>query len=98
MKNGKFSVVYDDRYVANSNGDLYIVDEQGKLVVVNNLEMQNKKKVIFAAGNSGGDFYDIQYIAEQPNTLSIAVEPRGNLTKLVKKYPDKIIQLNSDEI
>lgn len=98
LKNNKFSVVYDDRYVKNPDEKLYIVDGSGKLIAVKNLEKTERSKVVFAAGNSGGDYYIILYVAEQPDTLSIAVEPRGSLPKLVKKYSDKIVQLNSDEI
>ena len=98
LKNNTFSVVYNDQYVKNPKDELYIVDTIGKLIVVKNLEKKYNTKVIFSAGNSGGDYYDIQYVAEQPDTLSIAVEARGDLTKLVTDYPDKIVQLNSDEI
>ena len=98
LKNGNFSIVYDNRYVKNPENELYIVDEQGKLTVVKNLEEKYHTKVIFAAGNSGGDYYDIQYVVQKPDSLSIAVEPRGKLTDLVKKYPKKIVTLNSKEI
>ncbi len=98
MKNGKFSVVYDNRYVENPKGKLYIVDEKGKTVVAKNIEKWSKSKIVFAAGNSGGDYYDIKYVLQKPDTLAIAVEPRGELPELVKEYPGKVVQLNSDEI
>ncbi|MCP3940745.1 MAG: hypothetical protein GY710_04595 [Desulfobacteraceae bacterium] len=98
MKNGNISVVYDNRYVKNPYGKLYIVDEQGKAVVARNLEKKNNSKVVFAAGNSGGDYNGIKYVLQKPDTLVIAVEPRGDLPKLIEEYPGKIVQFNSDEI
>lgn len=94
LKNGTFSVVYDDSYVQNKEGKLYIVDEYGKVVVIKNLEAKFKTKAVFVAGNSGGDFYDVGYVAEQPDTLCIAVDARGKLVDQVKKYGDKIIEVN----
>ena len=98
MDNNEFSVVYDNRYVTNPDGKLYIVDEYGKEVVVKNLEKKEKTEAKFVAGNSGGDFYDTRYVVDKPGTLAIAVEARGDLTELVSDYPEKIIPLNSDEI
>ena len=98
MKNDIFSVVYDDRYVKNSEKELYIVDDEGKEVAGKNLEKNENNKIIFVAGNSGGDYYIMKYVSEQPNTLSIAVEPRGKLPEIVKEYTEKIISLSSDEI
>ena len=98
MKDNKFSVVYDNRYVSNDDGTLYIVDCEGKEVVVKNLEKKFAKKAIFVAGNSGGDFYDTQYVVNQPGTLAIAVEARGDLTKLVKEYPENIVALDTLDI
>lgn len=93
LKNNTFSVVYDDSYVHNKEGKLYIVDEYGKEIVIKNLEEKFNTKAVFVAGNSGGDFYDVGYVAEQPGTLCIAVDARGKLTDQLKKYGDKIIEV-----
>jgi len=98
LKNNTFSVVYDNRYVANSEKKLYIVDDYGKEVVVKNLEKKAGKKIIFAAGNSGGDYYDISYVIGKSDGIAIAVEPRGTLEELAKDYPNKIVSLDSKEI
>ncbi len=98
LKDDVFSVVYDDRYVKNSENKLYIVDDEGKVVAGNNLEKKENSKIIFVAGNSGGDYYIMKHVSAQPDTLSIAVEPRGTLTEVVKQYPSKIVTLDSDEI
>ncbi|MCP3967139.1 MAG: haloacid dehalogenase-like hydrolase [Lentisphaerae bacterium] len=98
LKNGTFSNVYDNRYVENSDGKLRIVDEVGKLVVVKNLMKKTGAKVRFAAGNSGGDVHMISYVAKQPDSLCIAVEPRGDLKQLLPEHPDNIIEITSDEV
>ena len=98
LKNNRFSVIYDDRFVQNRGHKHYIVDGEGKLIVVKNLEKKYNSEVIFAAGNSGGDFYDVRYVVEKPYAMAIAVEPRGDLVNLVKDYPQKIVELNSSEI
>ncbi len=98
LEDDKFSVVYDNRYVTNPEGKLYIVDEYGKEIVIKNLEKREKTEAKFVAGNSGGDFYDTRYVVEKPGTIAIAVEPRGDLKDVVDNYPDKIITLNSEEI
>ena len=98
LKDDIFSVVYDNRYVKNSEKKLYIVDDEGKVIAGNNIEKKEKSKIIFVAGNSGGDYFIMKHVSEQPGTLAIAVEPRGTLSEVVKKYPNKIITLDSNEI
>lgn len=90
-----FTNVYDSRFVQNSGDNkLYIVDGPGKYVAIKTyVEKMVKKPAIFYAGNSGGDYEAIDYILSQKgdNVLSIAVNPRGTLLDLVKKYPEKIV-------
>jgi hypothetical protein len=98
LDNNTFSVVYDNRYVKNSENKLYIVDHEGKVIVVKNLEKKAKSKVMLVAGNSGGDYDDTKYVVSQSGTLAISVVPSGTLKKLAADNPDKIVTLDSDEI
>ncbi|MCP3967140.1 MAG: hypothetical protein GY750_01270 [Lentisphaerae bacterium] len=98
LKNGKFSNFYDDMYVRSPDGKLYIVNETGKLIVMRNLENCTGKTIEFAAGNSGGDYSMINYVAKQPAGLCIAVETRGKLRELLPKYPHTIIELTTEEV
>ena len=98
LKNDIFSVVYDDRYVKNSEDKLYIVDDEGKVIAGKNIEKNENSEIVFVAGNSGGDYYIMKHVSEQSGTLAIAVEPRGKLPEVIKQYPDKIVSLDSSEI
>ncbi|MFN3235269.1 MAG: hypothetical protein ACE365_07680 [Gammaproteobacteria bacterium] len=106
--NGKFTMVYDDRFVdvASPNGPLYlernIVDGPGKTIVMKNyIKKKSHKPIVFYAGNSGGDYEIVQYVLNQSNGLDafvVAVNPVGTLTDLVKKYvPQGKLAVVSDQ-
>ena len=98
-KHGVLTAVYDNSYtsVPNSN-KLYVVNGQGKLIVINNyINKRVKKPFVFYAGNSGGDYQAIQALVTKRggNVLAVAVNPIGSLRKLVKKYPHKIVVIKT---
>jgi phosphoserine phosphatase len=92
---GRFTIVYDDRFVRLSgrNNPFFlernIVDGEGKEIAIRNyIEEKRDKPVVFYAGNSGGDYEAIEYVLDQEelDTLAVAVNPKGTLTDLVVKY------------
>lgn len=92
---GRFTMVYDDRFVriSDSNNPFFlernIIDGVGKAVAIRHyMEPKAGQPVVFYAGNSGGDYEAIQYILSQKDldTLVVAVNPRGTLKDLVAKY------------
>lgn len=89
------SNVDDYSWTKNDKGDLYVVDGYGKKLACENLEKKFGKSVIFVAGNSNGDFYDMGFVADKKDTLSIAINPRGaDLPGLVKQHPENILVLS----
>ncbi|QSH41157.1 hypothetical protein P0136_09485 [Lentisphaerota bacterium ZTH] len=98
LKNGKFSNFYDDRYVNSPNGKLYIVNKEGKVIAMKKIEKNTGKSFEFAAGNSGGDYNMLEYVASKPDSLCIAVEPRGSLCELLSRFPETIIELTTEEV
>ncbi len=94
--NGRFSLVYDDRFVKlpglpNQSDDLehIPVDSEGKeFAIARYVVPQAGHPAVFYAGNSGGDYEAIDLILNQPNlsTFSIAVNPRGTLLDEVTAY------------
>lgn len=99
LKNCVFSIVYDDRYVKNDKGNLYIVDHEGKAIAMNNIAQKDGNIAIFAAGNSDGDFNDIQAVTDDNKHLAIAVAPAAGseLEKLVKSRPENTVELTEHE-
>ncbi len=88
---GTFSRVYDDRFLKAREPDLYIVDEKGKALAIQDyVEKVDPEPVVFCAGNSGGDVEMIKYVlgkpGQYPNHMCLAVNPRGTLPKLLKVY------------
>jgi hypothetical protein len=98
MKNDIFSVVYDNIYVKGPGKELYIVDDEGKVIAGTGIEKKEDSTIAFVAGNSGGDYYIMKHVVAKPDTLAIAVEARGKLPEVVKQFPEKIVSLNSEEI
>jgi hypothetical protein len=86
---GKFSFVYDNRFVKNSGGQRFVVDGEGKEVAINNyLLPRAKEPMVMYVGNSGGDFEAMEYVLSQEDVdvLGISVNPRGTLEDLVTRY------------
>lgn len=101
MKNNRFSVVYDNRYTQNPENKLYIVDHEGKEIVVKNLEKWENSKALFVAGNSDGDLNDSQFIINRDkNAFGIEVNPSptSQLYKFSEAHKDQIVTLNSNEL
>ncbi|HCU04790.1 MAG TPA: hypothetical protein DIC51_00475 [Coxiellaceae bacterium] len=92
--NHKFSMIYDDRYTTNNLNQLYVVEGEGKKIVLERyIPKREKTPIIFYAGNSGGDYAAMQYVLSQKNlnTLGIGVNPQGTLKQLKEKYFKKLI-------
>lgn len=101
MKNNRFSVVYDDRYTQNSENKLYIVDHEGKEIVVKNLEKWEHATARFVAGNSDGDFNDTRFVINKDaDTFAISVNPapESKLRAFAKAHPEQVVILDADEI
>lgn len=98
LKDGHFSMVYDDRFTKNPKGEWIIVDREGKAVALENyVEPRHNTKTIFYAGNSDGDAWAIKYILgrRSPRTLAVAINPYGNrLKKLIRQYRNRIVVLS----
>lgn len=96
LKNGTFSMVYNDMFVKRpgtpASSDYlehYYIDGPGKAVAIRNYVMPHApvKKVVFYAGNSGGDYESVVYALDHnPKAMSIAVNPRGTLLDLVHEF------------
>ena len=93
--NGKFSNVYDNRYVKNKQNKRFIIDGQGKAVAIHSyIKKQSHRPIVFYAGNSGGDVAAMQYVLKhKKQAICIAINPRGTLTTLIKQHQQRIITL-----
>lgn len=101
LSDGKFSFVYDDRFVKNTLSHRFVVDGEGKEVAINNYLLPRvKAPMVMYVGNSGGDFEAMQYVLSQEDIdgLGISVNPRGTLQDLVATYEpqEKMIVLKME--
>jgi len=83
-----FSNRYNNYWVQTDSGSstFYVVDNYGKELVARNLELVNNGMVVFVAGNSNGDYYDMNYMLTRSKIgVGMAVNARGDkFVKLVK--------------
>ncbi len=97
LKNGRFSTVYDGRFVHNLQNRLFVVDGKGKQVAIQNyIEHITTSPTVFYAGNSDGDYWAMKYVVKNRSlkTLAIAVNPRGKqLKRLVRRNRSRIVVL-----
>jgi len=101
MHNKRFSAVYDNTFTQNPEKKLYIVDREGKEIVVKNLEKWSKAKTLFVAGNSDGDLWDSEYILERSTKgFGIAVNPTqgSKLRNFSKHHEKQIVLLNAKDL
>ena len=100
LKNGNFSNAYDIYYVKNRKKELYIVDHQGKVVAINNIEAKDHTTLGFVAGNSDGDYEDSDMALSISGSLVIGVCPKDDskLKALLEESKNQSIILNEEDI
>ncbi|MBI4858733.1 MAG: hypothetical protein HY815_00425 [Candidatus Riflebacteria bacterium] len=76
---GRFTDVYDDRFVTNPERHRYVVDGEGKRVAAAHfIEPLEQARVVFCAGNSDGDYPLMRWIIDRDqDRLGLAVNARG---------------------
>lgn len=96
---GKFSQVYEDKFVkGGEKGKLYVIEREGKRVAVKNyIEKSKDRRAVFCAGNSGGDTQMMEYVLMKDDSFGLFVNPRGDLKTLITKFPSKIIEASYKE-
>lgn len=96
-KSGKeiFTNRYNNFWTQSDSGSsaFYIVDGYGKQIVAQNIEKVHNGKLVFVAGNSNGDYFDMSYmLSSTPFGLGMVVNARGDkLVKLVNANGNRIL-------
>lgn len=94
---GKFTLAYDDRFVRLGDPgeeplrERTVVDGAGKVVAMRQtIEEPSGQRVLFYAGNSGGDYHAIRHVLGQGRrAMALAINPRGTLLDLVSLWDDR---------
>ncbi|MCP4177485.1 MAG: hypothetical protein GY756_06945 [bacterium] len=100
LKNGTFSLAYDDVFTKNKKGDLFIVDHLGKVAAVENIQRWEGDTALFIGGNSDGDFNDTKYIINgNKEAFGIEVNPSSSsqLLKFSNAHSNQIVILMPED-